>query len=673
MSDLVGEQKRISTNHFKVVPIKANMNPRNKKKRSNKKKHSVKKRTSDGNIVPFLKCCNEGSEPSSSVKRMKRGHPLTEIGNHPERQAPTNTEKTIDEEREFTVNLGDSGKEHVVKGTIHDSLLSALKASKDVNAHMDKKKGKKMYLLGKKGIEGCINLGMPLKYVPSGSQFEMKFYISKQTKSSDELEYRQDEIKSKECVLFFVAPNANKFRTNEPLSDKIIRCNQLLKEHSNLCVFAPKEETIKDALCKDGRFTSLLKERDWVLMENKKSIPNNLTVDSLSNRTFTVHVKTEKRASSTKGPNNEHVLPVSQAAQLKALYSFKSNILNAYPDLENQSEIINTFFQNVRKQPKHKNDIFRVYKEAFCKKKNNSIPIKLENLHVNLSNSVGYIMWDKFLKKGTATCFVLCDKYILTCHHVVKFIVGEGVEEKDWARKISQSACVTFSYVDSHPNSDPGNWFELEEWFEISDMDLDFAVLKLKENVNKSSPPDGLVQFTFDLPCNGLIDIIGHPDGETKQTDGCSVINVYERPQELFHRVLQEQETQCNPIECGIDAYGTKCIHLYNPRDFPEIIDNHNTVTYDTSFFHGSSGSPVFDRNGRLLAMHAAGYLYRGKRKQKSIIEFGYSMMSILAAIEKKHKSWYDSEIGPFLQAGCDGDKNAVGAYPTDVEMQPVD
>nr|XP_060612977.1 serine protease FAM111A-like [Anolis sagrei ordinatus] len=563
--------------------------------------------------------CNDGSEPSSSIKIVKRQHPMTEIGNHPEGQAPANIENTTDEEREFTVNLGDGGKEHVVKGTIHNSLLTALKASEDIKAYMQKKKGK-MYLIGKKGIEGCVNLGMPLKYVPGGSQFGLKFY-SKQTKSPDELEYRQDEMKSKECVLFFVAPNANKFETNEPLSHKIIRCNQLLKEHCNLCVFAPKEESTKDAICKDGRFTLLLKERDWVLMENKMSIPNSHTVNSLSNRTFRIHVKTKRRVNATKGPNNEQILPVSQAAQLKALYSFKSNLLNTYPDLEKQSQLIITFFQNHKEQ-------LQVCKENFAKENNTSIPVKLSSFRANFGKSVGYIEWGIFAKEGSATCFVLCGKYVLTCHHVIKLIVGEGMEEKDWALKISQSARVTFSYENSHP--DPDNWFTLEEWFEISDNDLDFAVLKLKENGNKSSLPGSLVQFIFPPPFNGLIDIIGHPDGEAKRTDPCSIISVYERKEESTRRLQQGQWTQCNYFQCGIDAKGIKCIHVYNPRDFPEIIYNHNAITYDTSFFHGSSGSPVFDRNGHLVAMHTAGYHYGGKYKKNSIIEFGYSMKSIL-------------------------------------------
>ncbi|CAM4681478.1 unnamed protein product, partial [Lepidochelys kempii] len=73
----------------------------------------------------------------------------------------------------------------------------------------------------------------------------------------------------------------------------ILWCQQLAKDQSKLCVFAPEGETIKDALYKDGRFYSCLEKKEWQLVENKKYRPSNYCVDNLANRSFEVVVKTK--------------------------------------------------------------------------------------------------------------------------------------------------------------------------------------------------------------------------------------------------------------------------------------------------------------------------------------------------------------------------------------------
>ncbi|XP_061468728.1 serine protease FAM111A [Rhineura floridana] len=414
-------------------------------------------------------------------------------------------------------------------------------------------------------------------------------------------------------------------------------------------------ETIKAALCKDGRFIPELEEKDWKLMEGNKAIPNTHSVNRLSNRTF--YVEVEKHAKSGGGPNKELVPQASQ--KLRTFHYFKPHLLDCYPSLKKQKDIIDDFFANAKKQHKQPNDILKVYKTHYSKEIKNATPIKMVKIQANLSRSVGYIEWGITGKEGSATCFVLCNRYILTCHHVVGMIVGDGIEEKEWAVKMSKSARVTFSYEDNHPKEE--DWFSLEEWLEISDKDLDFAVLQLKENENESKLPEGLVPFTYPPPFVGILYIIGHPDGETKSLDSCSVVTVCQRQQECDCRYQQGQEAECNNFNCGYHAEGSRCIHMLSPRVYSEVINKLDVVTYDTSFFWGSSGSPVFDKNGNLVAVHAAGYHYRGKSKQRSIIEFGYSMKSILSVIEKKHKCWYDSQIVSGIQTGPDTGEAASG------------
>uniref|UniRef100_A0A8C3RWD8 Serine protease n=1 Tax=Chelydra serpentina TaxID=8475 RepID=A0A8C3RWD8_CHESE len=532
------------------------------------------------------------------------------------------------------------------------SIYNALMARADIRARLNKEKGKEMHLLGKKGIEGYVNLGMPLKYIPENSHFEMKFYKVNWNRKVGRHQY---ESKGKKCIIFYVVSFGSRWENNARY--RILWCQQLVKDSSKLCVFAPEGETIKDALCKDGRFHSCLEKKEWQLRENKKYRPSDHCVDNLANRSFEVVVKTKQP---TKG-------------QGKTYHYFKRTILDLYPDLKKQSTVIDKLFAKAfaeaLEQGKSRSAVFKLYRENFGKETKNSTLIKVHKRLGVLSDSVGFIQWANNGNDGSATCFVLHDKYILTCHHVVGHIVGEGVDEKDWASIISHCARVTFSYEDKYPKED--SWFSLAPWFEISDKDLDFAVLELEGD--RSLFRAGLVELSYPLPFNGLIYIIGHPDGQAKSADGCTVVPVFERKRECHCRIQRGQKEVCNNVRCVSED--RQCIHMFTQRSFQDVINNPNVVTYDTSFFFGSSGSPVFNADGQLVAMHTAGYKYEKNKQLHSIVEFGFSMVAILAAIKKKYKAWYEVALSSLGEdaGSCPGEhEDFTSAYTNDIEMETL-
>ncbi|XP_060220058.1 serine protease FAM111A-like [Meriones unguiculatus] len=306
--------------------------------------------------------------------------------------------------------------------------------------------------------------------------------------------------------------------------------------------------------------------------------------------------------------------------------TLKEYIVDEYPVLKRECEKLRAYIREESENTTKKTSSFEMQKANFRKLTKNSTPAKVLKLLSRFSDSVGLLVWNNDGNEGCATCFVFTGLYIFTCRHVINDIVGKGVEQSKWADTINQCAKVTFDYEESLANED-NCFFSVEPWFGISDETLDYAVLKLKEN--EQQIPAGLYNGTAPVPSSGLIYIIGHPDRKQKHSDGCAVVSRDEHAQE--REAVEGSATM-------------QYIHMYTQRSFQEAVHETGVLARDNTFYCGSSGSPVFDSKGSLVAMHTAGFICEYERDVSSIIEFGTAMESILTDIKQKHETWYNEE-----------------------------
>lgn len=494
-----------------------------------------------------------------------------------------------------------------------DSLYEALNTLEAVREEIETRKGRELLVRGTEEIEGYINLGMPLHCFPDNSHVVITFSQSKQ-KEDNQVFGRHDKA-STDCVKFWVHAIGKKQR-------RLVKRGELHKEGCKLCVYAFKGETIKDALCKDSRFLSFLESDTWKLISNLDSIfESTQPVDELEGKLFQVEV--EKRM----GP--EAATPQNSELEKRNTCVLRKEIVDQYPCLKNESEKIRENFKKKMKKRTGKT-LFKLHRTNFGKLTKNSTPVTLIKRLSQLSDSVGFLFYNNNGNEGSATCFVFSGLYIFTCRHVISYIVGKGIEESKWPDILAQSVRVTFCYERSNEREE--NCFFIEPWFEISGVDLDYAVLKLKENGQKV--PKGLYNGIAPIPLSGLIYIIGHPNGEKKSTDACTVVPQAEREKKCQEHIQARKAEVCQ--------YSLPYIHMYTQSSFQEIAHNADVITYDTSFYFGSSGSPVFDSYGSLVAMHTAGFAYEYQHEISSIIEFGSAMKSILLDIKKNNSKWYE-------------------------------
>ncbi|KAM6160105.1 LOW QUALITY PROTEIN: serine protease FAM111A [Erethizon dorsatum] len=497
---------------------------------------------------------------------------------------------------------------HMLTHNERASLYEALNALAAVKEEVDSQQGEEMLARGTEGIEGSLDLRKPLSCFPNESNVEITFSKCVSEQKNNQVFGRRDRT-STDCKFYIHAIRKTRKR--------IVKCRELHKEGNKLRIFGFKGETIKDALCKDGRFLPFLKNDHWKLISNLDSIVESTQVFSEIEGKL-VQTAAEKR-SSTKVAAKPTATQNSELEKSNPCV-LKEYTVEEYPNLKREMEKIGESLKKEMKRRKNKTALVTLHRPNFGTRQKNSTPLKIIMLLSRL-DSVGSLRWDNNGSKGSATCFVIT--VTVTCRHVINDIV-EGAESSKWADIISQGVRVTLGYEELETKD---HSCEHAAWFEMSDVTLGYAVLKLKENGRQV--PVGLDGIT-PVPPNGLVFITGHPKGERKSTAAGVLIPHREREETCDGNV---RELLPKP-DCG-PAF----IHS-TQNSFQEIFHSHDAVMHDTAFSWGSSGSLAFDSHSSLVAALTAGFTDKHPGGNAQIAELGSAVHSSLFDIEQNHKEW---------------------------------
>ena len=223
-----------------------------------------------------------------------------------------------------------------------------------------------------------------------------------------------------------------------------------------------------------------------------------------------------------------------------------------------------------------------VFKNASVRK-----PARLNEIFGHYTRSVGQIICGEF---AVGTCFLVTDGLVITNYHVYR-------EIKILRARLSNAnlpILVRFDYLHSGQRE---NFLTVEvdeekiTKLENPYLDYKFFCLKQSEGLESRVPLGPMVR-NWQLS-DGRVIILGHPEGSEMQEEVCVVIGY--RP---MREIIRKRHEQFNGVHM------TNAELLHKTRKY----QRQGCLSYDTTCFRGSSGSPVFEMNGYIVAMHTQGY-----------------------------------------------------------------
>ncbi|XP_056602216.1 serine protease FAM111A-like [Triplophysa dalaica] len=444
-------------------------------------------------------------------------------------------------------------------------------------------------------------------------------------------------------------------RTRGKIKKTIMRNNDLALNVDYVCVYGIEGETLKTALQKDGRFSEEVFNSPCELMDIFKdaSYDLSLPVDCLCEHQFEIYVRWTKQSASDiqqSSANNE----VEQ--------SIASNEAPADPPIAEQSQQPRN--ENQTKQRKRKGKTEKPtgpatkgrVTEITWKSENSKFPSSTEKIlrdqckllletlkdkpevqqlfHAEFGKSIKNF-WEVSLmkrltkfsdavcvivvnKSALGTGFLLFDKFVLTNAHVVKdFLVEKDSVHRNLA--VTLEAAFNYEHVTSR-----GECLKFKKelaayCYKDDGMScLDYALLELNTERIKMNYPQ-LLSFCKNTPPpkNGAIFIVGHPDCTSKKIDFCFITETVNRARAIMKHISENSICPYVSLQCCSDLRG-------------------NYIAYDTCFFHGASGSPVFDEHCFLIGVHTGGFDYKDSNNEtRSVLEFCISMQSIRKSINE--------------------------------------
>lgn len=412
---------------------------------------------------------------------------------------------------------------------------------------------------------------------------------------------------------------------------KIMKNKDLKNEADCICVLAEPGKTVEAALKRDGRFADNIFFNDIVLQDVKSDVQTLMSshVEEIKDARCKIiqnpAQKKQKRkkerqslpsklagqsAPESDQPTSESQSLATSSTQLGYLTRFKNPYLKPMPDtkeildlLRSQSQaLINTLMD--REKLNNQKKLCEYLQTEFSKNTEIFSEIKRLKKLMQLSNAVCEILCGG-VPRGTG--FLLLERFILTNAHVIRQNSGH----------LYTQIAVKFELDDSEGKrlgvkSQPVAWcYENDQ-----SNHIDFALLELQDPM--AEVPDPMLKMCAcnEPPLKGGICIIGHPDNSVKKMDRCLIIEnklaaVEEHisKNQMFLHVIQQA--------CTEEGWMGKQAH----------------IPYDSCFFYGSSGSPIFDEECKLVGIHSGGYCYKKEKKLDSIFEFGLPLVPIFVYI----------------------------------------
>uniref|UniRef100_A0A3Q4MD76 Serine protease n=1 Tax=Neolamprologus brichardi TaxID=32507 RepID=A0A3Q4MD76_NEOBR len=369
---------------------------------------------------------------------------------------------------------------------------------------------------------------------------------------------------------------------------RILKNRELQKGFPEITVYAYKGEKVKQALQRDGRFYSSVFTKNCVLSNASTEVEIEMSslVNDLDSETFRIKLLDKSNP------------PTSQSGSLDDTYVLQSESQTSesggHAELSQQTNTVKSETDNTVE-------------------KNRSLwkyDVKTMKKLMELSNSVCQV---RINGKPRGSGFLLFGNFILTNAHVIQDFCNDN-------GGLNEQVAVTFSFESLEEKDgliDVEEVVGIEKIPEVSGTD--WALLKLSAD---QKLPDRLLTHSGFVRHSGGICIIGYPGNSVKKIDVCLVVS-QENCKQVAERHWKDNQD---------------CVQLLTDRFFENVAvdvqQRKQLLTYESCLYDGSSGSPVFNEDGNVVAMHTGGYPYVDAKGQKQgVIEFGYPFINIIERI----------------------------------------